>query len=139
MGDDFIVAHGIIYHPDQLPGFAAEDLHGNVVGLATYLIKSPSCELVTINADKQECGIGTTLLSAVIAAATKVGCIHSWLTTTNDNVGALAFYQKHGYHLVAVHRTVLEQSRKLQPSLPLFASNGIPLRDEIELKTNLVL
>jgi N-acetylglutamate synthase-like GNAT family acetyltransferase len=136
-GDDFAVAHGVIYHPDQLPGFAAEDRDGNVFGLATYLLNPPSCELVTINADKQGQGIGTALLSAVTAAAKQAGCTRLWLITTNDSVDALAFYQKRGLHLVAVHRNALDLSRKLKPSIPLIASNGIPLRDEIELEMTL--
>ena len=124
----------MIYHPDQLPGFIVKNEKDAILGLATYTLNPPSCELVTLNAEPPGKGIGTALVSAVVDAAKKAKCTRLWLITTNDSVDALAFYQKRGFHLVAVHPNALELSRKLKPSIPLIASNGIPLRDEIELE-----
>jgi ribosomal protein S18 acetylase RimI-like enzyme len=135
--DEFVVAHGVISYPDQLPGFIAIDKKVSKLGLATYRLTPPDCELVTLNADPPNRGIGTALVSAVIAAAKKAKCTRLWLITTNDSVDALAFYQKRGFHLVAVYPNALEHSRKLKPSIPLIAKNGIPLRDEIELEMDL--
>ena len=132
--DEFVVAHGVIYYPDQLPGFVAKDEKGSILGLATYKLTPPLCELVTLNADPPSRGVGTALVSAVITAARQAKCTRLWLITTNDSVNAQAFYQKRGFHLVAIHPNALEQSRKLKPSIPLIASNGVPLRDEIELE-----
>ena len=56
------------------------------------------------------------------------------LTTTNDNLNALRFYQKRGLVLVTVHRNALTRSRQLKPQIPLIGNDGIPLRDEIELE-----
>jgi len=135
--DEFVVAHGAIYYPDQLPGFIVKDEMGTILGLATYTLNPPNCELVTLNAEPTGKGVGTALVSAVVDAAKKAQCTRLWLITTNDSVDALAFYQKHGFHLVAVHPDALDVSRKLKPSIPLIASNGIPLRDEIELEMTL--
>lgn len=132
--DDFVVAHGVVYYPHQLPGFIAQDGKGAMIGFASYKLSPPDCELVTLNADPPGQGVGTALVSAVIAAARQAKCTRLWLITTNDSVDALAFYQKRGFHLVAVHPNALEHSRQLKPSIPLIASNGIPLRDEIELE-----
>ncbi|MBK9123270.1 MAG: GNAT family N-acetyltransferase, partial [Chloroflexi bacterium] len=60
-----------------------------------------------------------------------------WLITTNDNLDALRFYQKRGWHLVAVHRDALNESRRLKPQIPIIGMDGIPLRDEIELEMTL--
>ena len=46
----------------------------------------------------------------------------------------LHFYQKRGFHLVAVHQNALDYSRTLKPEIPLIGMDGIPLRDEIELE-----
>jgi len=43
-------------------------------------------------------------------------------------------YQQRGFVLAAIHRNALEQSRKLKPEIPLVGSDGISLRDEIELE-----
>lgn len=62
------------------------------------------------------------------------GCRRLWLVTCNDNLKALGFYQKRGFCLTALHRNVLEVSRKLKPEIPQIGMDGIPLRDEIEME-----
>jgi ribosomal protein S18 acetylase RimI-like enzyme len=135
--DDYVVVHGVIYYPHKLPGFVAKDEKGSILGLATYSLDPSNCELVSLNADPPGTGVGTALVSAVIEVAQKAKCKRIWLITTNDSVEALAFYQKRGFHLVAVYPNALEISRKLKPSIPMISSNGIPLRDEIELEMHL--
>jgi GNAT superfamily N-acetyltransferase len=128
-----VVSCGVIYYPQDLPGFVA--LHqSEKVGLVTYNITGASCEIVTLNSTYPSYGVGTALIEAVREIAIKSGCKRLWLITTNDNVNALRFYQKRGFVLVAVHRNALEQSRKLKPEISMIGDHGIPLRDEIELE-----
>jgi N-acetylglutamate synthase-like GNAT family acetyltransferase len=77
------------------------------------------------------------LIEAVAAAARASGCRRVWLITTNDNLTALAFYQKRGFVLTALHPNAVAASRKLKPEIPLVAENGIPIRDELELELRL--
>ena len=56
------------------------------------------------------------------------------LSTTNDNLRALGFYQKRGFQLCALRVNAMEEARKLKPGIPLIGEHGIPLRDEIELE-----
>ena len=133
-GAPFVVAHGMIFHPAELPGFVALDADDRPIGLATYQMAGNSCEVVTLNSRHESQGIGTGLLNAVRDAAVQAGCDRLWLITTNDNLRALGFYQKRGYRLVAVRRDALQRSRELKPSIPLVSPDGIPLRDEIELE-----
>ncbi len=132
-GADRVVAHGVIYYPQDLPGFVAVRV-GECVGLVTYHIEKDSCEIVTLNSVQRSMGIGTTLVEVVKYVARYFGCRRLWLITTNDNLNALRFYQKRGFVLVAVHKNALEVSRKLKPEIPLVGMDGIPLRDEIELE-----
>jgi len=60
-----------------------------------------------------------------------------WVTTTNDNLSALAFYQKRGFHLRHLRPGAVDETRRIKPSIPPVAGNGIPIRDEIELCRNL--
>jgi len=132
-GSNKVVSRGVVYYPQDLPGFVA--LHENEkVGLVTYNITGTSCEIVTINSIRPSSGVGTVLIEAVKDTAMKSGCKRLWLITTNDNLNALRFYQKRGFMLVAVHRNALELSRTLKPGIPLIGRDGIPLRDEIELE-----
>ncbi len=132
-GSTRLVSRGKVHFAEVLPGFVAW-LDGARTGLATFCIAGNECELVSLNTMKEQVGVGTTLVEAVSHVARTSGCRRLWLITTNDNLNALRFYQKRGFRLVAVYPNALEQSRRLKPELPLFGSEGIPLRDEIELE-----
>ncbi len=132
-GCNKVVSRGVVYYPQDLPGFVA--LHeSEKVGLVTYNITGASCEIVTIDSIRPSSGVGSALIEAVRDIAINSGCKRLWLITTNDNMNALRFYQKRGFVLVAVHRNALEVSRRLKPEISLIGNDGIPLRDEIELE-----
>jgi|SRR5579863_6892291 len=136
-GSDSVVAHGVIHHARDLQhGFVV--LRNDVrVGLVTYEITGENCEIVSLNSVHQSIGVGTLLIEAVKEVAIQAQCRKIWLTTSNDNMNGLRFYQKRGFVLVAVYRNAVTEARKLKPEIPLIGDNGIPLRDEIELELNL--
>ena len=130
---EFVVAHGTIFHPENVSGFLALD--GNDwIGLVTYTFSDTDCEIVSIDSLRENEGIGTALIEKVIEEAKASQCRRVHLTTTNDNLRALGFYQKRGFQLCALRVNAMEETRKLKPGIPLVGENGIPLRDEIELE-----
>ena len=135
-GDEFVIAHGVIYHPDTLEGFIALD-EEEWVGVITYSFTGEGCEIVTMDSLREGQGLGTKLIHAVVEEAHRQGCGRLFLITTNDNLNALGFYQKRGFELVKIIRGAVNESRKLKPSISLVGMNGIPLRDEIELEMKL--
>ena len=76
-------------------------------------------------------GIGSALLEAVKTAATEQGCKRLWLITTNDNVRALRFYQKRGFHIAAIHVDALNESRRLKPQIPIIGCGGVTTGTDI--------
>ena len=56
-----------------------------------------------------------------------------WLTTTNDNLDALRFYQRRGFRLAEMRAGAIERYRGRKPSIPLLGEFAIPLRDELRL------
>jgi ribosomal protein S18 acetylase RimI-like enzyme len=135
-GDEFIVAHGMIYRPDPLEGFIAQDGR-DWVGEITYTFVGDGCEIVTLDSTREGQGLGTKLIHAVVEEARKHSCNRVFLITTNDNLNALGFYQKRGFELVSIKRGAVNESRKIKPSISLIGMNNIPLRDEIELEMSL--
>jgi ribosomal protein S18 acetylase RimI-like enzyme len=135
-GDSVVVGRGKVWHPGELPGFAAfeSDL---CVGLVTYEVDGEACEVVTIDALREGEGIGTALLDAVVEAARTAGCLRVQLLTTNNNLRALAFYQKRGFRLVALRPGAIDEERALKPSIPETDSAGLPIRDELHLELEL--
>ncbi len=135
-GDSVVVGRGGVWKPAELPGFAAFD-DGRCAGLVTYEIGGDACEIVTIDALEEGKGIGTALLEAVVAAACEAGCTRVQLLTTNNNLRALAFYQKRGFRLVGLVPGAIDQERSRKPSIPLVDSAGLPIRDELHLELEL--
>jgi GNAT superfamily N-acetyltransferase len=127
-----VVVHEGIFYPASLPGFIAER-SGRIAGLVTFDVRPSVLEIVTINALDLYKGVGTMLVEAVRAEAKRLGCASVTLTTTNDNIGALRFYQRRGFRLAAVRPGAVDRSRQHKPEIPRTGDFGIPLRDEIDL------
>lgn len=127
------VVHDTVFHPAVLPGLIAER-EGRIVGLLTYHVTADVLEIVTLNALTRRTGIGSLLIDAVRAEAKRRRCRELTLTTTNDNVDALRFYQRRGFYLAALRPGAVDRARQeRKPEIPLTGEYGIPLRDEIDL------
>lgn len=151
-GSPIVVVHGETFEPDRLPGFVYEEKLGPApreskfddlfvrstkkipLGIVTYAIRPPICEIVTLDSMAERQGIGSELLAHVDQAARDSGCARIVLTTTNDNLQALRFYQKRGFRITAIHAGAVDEARKLKPEIPYLGQDGIPLRDELELE-----
>jgi len=134
---DFVVAHDEPMRPAELPGFVAVERDA-IVGHAAIRIEGDACELVAIAASPSRQGAGSALLERVVTAAREAGCSRVWLTTTNDNLDALRFYQRRGFRLAALRPgAVVEARRRWKPDLPPTGSYDIPMRDELDLELRL--
>jgi ribosomal protein S18 acetylase RimI-like enzyme len=134
-GGTQVVAHGERLHADALPALVAGDRRG----LATYRIAAGGleAELVTLDAAVPGRGAGTALIKGLVRVLRAQGVAVLRVTTTNDNLGALRFYQRRGFRIVAVRPGAVIASRRLKPGIPEVGEYGIPLRDEIELELTL--
>jgi ribosomal protein S18 acetylase RimI-like enzyme len=131
-GSPEVIVHNGVFHPAGLAGFIAER-GGRIAGLVTFEVRSAVLEIATINALDLYQGIGTMLIEAVRAEAKRLGCHQVTLTTTNDNIGALRFYQRRGFRLAAIRPGAVDRARQRKPEIPRTGDFGIPLRDEIDL------
>lgn len=127
-----VAVHDGVFYPAALPGFIAERA-GRVAGLVTFEVRPRILEIVTINALDLYQGVGTMLVEAARAEAKRLGCHEVTLTTTNDNISALRFYQRRGFRLAAIRPGAVDRTRRHKPGIPRTGDYGIPLRDEIDL------
>lgn len=128
-----IVSLGVAYQADRLGGFVAR-VDGQPRGHLTYIASERGLEVITVAASRDDAGIGTRLLDAAESHARSIGATRLFLTTTNDNLRALRFYQRRGMRMVAVHRGMMDRYRAEHKPIPWIGLNGIPLRDEIEME-----
>jgi GNAT superfamily N-acetyltransferase len=106
-------------------------------GLATYRVHAPVCEIFSLDSLEPNQGVGTALLVAIAERAEASHCSCLRVTTTNDNLSALRFYQRRGFVLRGLSPEAVNRARRIKPQIPLIGSNGIVLRDEIELEKSL--
>lgn len=131
-GSTLQVVHQTVYQPAELSGLIAERA-SRLVGLLTFHVANRVLEVVTLNALERRAGVGTLLMEAATAEARQRRCHEVRLTTTNDNLDAIRFYQRRGLRLVALRPGAVDRARLEKPEIPRMGAYGIPLRDEIDL------
>lgn len=129
-----IIIRGKVIDGTKLDGFIALK-NNEIIGLITYMVEANECEICSLNSFVENKGIGTALINKVKEYAEKNSCSRIKLITTNDNIRGLEFYQKRGFTFSNLFKNSIEEySRKLKPQIPLYADNGLPIKDEIELE-----
>jgi GNAT superfamily N-acetyltransferase len=133
-GEGRVVAHGETFDAWALPAIVA----GEQEGLATYQIRRTHdlafAELITLDAVVVGAGVGTALVEALVLRLRAEGVNVIRVTTTNDNLDALRFYQRRGFRIMVVRPGAVDESRRIKPSIPAIGEYGIPIHDEIELE-----
>ena len=135
-GDEAIIVHGEVFHTSELAGLKATE-GDKIIGILHYQLEEEECEILTLASIKQKQGVGSSLIAEVEKIAKNHGCRVLNLTTTNDNLHALGFYQRRGFHLAALYPGQITITRKLKPTIPEIGNDNIPIRDELRLEKNL--
>ena len=129
-----VIAHNEIFDAHLLPALIA----GEKLGLATFRFRQMSqikvAELITLDALTPQHGVGTALVEALVSKLRAEKVMMLRVTTTNDNLNALRFYQRRGFRLTQVHPGAVDEARRSKPSIPRTGEYGIPIRDEIDLE-----
>ena len=74
------------------------------------------------------------MMERCFAEARATGCRRVWLVTTNNNIAAIAFYQRLGMDLRALHRHALRVSRELKATIPERDPAGVRIDHELEFE-----
>jgi hypothetical protein len=106
---------------------------GAAIGALTYRAATGEIEIVTLNSAVENRGVGSALLVECHRLADGAGA-RLWLITTNDNLRAIAFYQRRGMDMVALHRDFVDVVRLSKPALATASTGEIPFRHAIEFE-----
>ncbi len=128
-----LVIRGSQYYPSQLEGVIAENESG-IAGFLFYEVRKRDCEIIVFDVFDKLKGTGTLLLDKLKDIAKSKNCARIYLMTTNDNLDALRFYQKRGFHICGIHVDSVKMSRKIKPTIGMIGDYDIPVRDEIDLE-----
>ena len=132
-GGEPLVIRAKNYFPSQLPGLIAYH-DKTIAGFLFYEFQGTACEIVVLEVFDKFKGTGTQLLLQLIDIAKQQHCTKLHLMTTNDNMDALRFYQRRGFHICGIHLNSIAVSRQMKPAIGMTGDHGIPLRDEIDLE-----
>ena len=128
---DPVVVRSQIYPIGACDIFIAGDMEGIA---AVSGRDRPIAELVAINAFVRHQGIGSALLRSIVDGLEGFEVLR--LTTTNDNLDALRFYQRRGFRLQALRPGAVDAAREYKP-ISAVGEHGIPIRDELDLTLQL--
>jgi GNAT superfamily N-acetyltransferase len=108
------------------------DMQGEISGALAWKRRDAALQIVALATDPmwQRSGVGAYLLAEAELAARREGLSRVVVSSSNDNLPALYFYQRHGYRITEV----VPDAMQGQPH-PGFAD--IPVRDELRLEKRL--
>ncbi len=111
------------------------DMQGEIGGALAWRVNDGTFRIVALATDPmwQRAGVGGYLLAEAELIARRKQVAQMLVTTTNDNLPALYFYQRHGYRITAV----LLDTQPVSPDRRPAGFGGIPVRDEIRLTKQL--
>jgi len=130
-GGEPTIVRGVEHRLLELPALIAGDFEGVAVYEPGAEYRVP--EVLLLHALRQGGGIGSALLDALVAILRDAGHDRLLVTTTNDNLAALGFYQRRGFRVHAVRCGAVDEARVRKPTIPIVRFNGIELHDEIDL------
>lgn len=132
-GGTRIVAFGELMDLGAAPALVAE-MNGEMAGALAYRSLDSALHIIALATDPmwQRSGVGGYLLAEAELLARRLRLTRLAVSTTNDNLPALYFYQRRGYRL---SEAVPNGVTKYVPQHTGFG--GIPVRDEIRLEKEL--
>jgi len=130
-----IVAFGEVMDIDPMPALVAlttEDLSG---ALAYRLLGDDALHIVALATDPmwQRSGVGGHLVAEAELLARRLNLRRLVVSSTNDNLPALYFYQRRGYRLTEL----VPGSVTIHTGQEVAGFAGIPVRDEVRLEKTL--
>ncbi len=128
-----MVLRGDILDMTKAEGFFLE-AEGAILALLTYRFDGTIFEILSLDSLRENEGTGTQMVDEAVRRAKTLGAKKLVVLTSNDNMRAMAFYQKRGFDLARLYRNGLDAARRLKPDIPTVGRDNIPLRHELEFE-----
>ena len=115
----------------ELPAYVAK-VQDLVIGFISFSSTSDTVLVVALGVlpRYQCCGIGSRLIKKVEGEARRLRKSKVFVSTSNDDLPALGFYQSHGFQIYQVNPNVIAEKH----AKVLRGIGGLPVRDELRLQ-----
>jgi ribosomal protein S18 acetylase RimI-like enzyme len=120
------------YTITKLPAYIATTKTSTIIGFIVYTQTKNAILIVTLGIlpQYQNIGIGKSLLAKVEKEAKQHQTKRLLVSTSNDDLPALAFYQHLGFQIYQVKPNVIAEKH----GMILEGIGGLPIRDELRLQ-----
>jgi ribosomal protein S18 acetylase RimI-like enzyme len=120
---------------DAAPTIVVE-MNGEIGGALAYRLVDAGLHIIALATDPmwQRSGVGGHLVAEAELLARRLHIPNVIVTMTNDNLPALYFYQRRGYHVTEWIPNGVARHAK---TASLQGFGGIPIRDEVRLEKTL--
>ncbi|MFX3616992.1 MAG: GNAT family N-acetyltransferase [Sporolactobacillus sp.] len=136
-GSSRMVVHGDVYDLADQSGFLARNGE-KILGMLTWRgAFKQEIELLSLDSFFENRGLGAALLNRLKELAVAKQATRIFLTTTNDNLLALRFYQKRGFTICGLRLNAVNKAREIKPEIPLKNEEGITIEHELDLEYRL--
>jgi ribosomal protein S18 acetylase RimI-like enzyme len=127
-----LVAFGREVQLDNADAIVAE-MEGDLAGALAHRVADNTLHIVALATDPmwQRSGVGAYLVSEAELIAKSKGLSKIVVSTTNDNLPSLYFYQRRGYNITELVSGAVPRHFNAPPAIGF---GGIPIRDEIHLE-----
>lgn len=126
-----------LYDCAELPLLGMFTAEGELLAVASWAHDGDLAVLCALHSLKEGEGAASRMLEAVKAAARAAGAVKLRAMLTNDNMPALAFYQKHGFRFSGLYIEAIDAYRSVIPTIIKVGYQDIPVHDALELEIEL--
>ena len=92
--------------------------------VADWLLDESTLHNICVDPHYQRLGYGALLLNDYLQRSAALGCQTWWLEVRNSNVGAIALYQRYGYHQVGCRKGYYRSDDGVEDALVLSRQQG---------------
>jgi ribosomal protein S18 acetylase RimI-like enzyme len=133
-GEEEQLAFGKRFIVAELPAYVAR-ANGNLVGFTSFAETNDAIIIVALGVlpNYQGCRVGTRLIEKVQSEAKKLQKRRMLVSTSNDNLPALAFYQSIDFQIFEVKPNAIAEKH----GTIIQGIGGLPIRDELTLQKRL--
>lgn len=129
-GSTSIVYSGMVYDLNTLKGIALKN-NDIIVSILFYQVINKELNIILLESFVKRKGFGRIILQKIkeISKGNKYKRII--VTTTNDNIDAIKFYQLNEFDIIEVKFNAVDLSRKIKPEIPSVGNYGIKIKHEL--------
>lgn len=133
-GSPRMVAGMHVYDVGLIEATGLYDTNGELIAFASWALRDRIAYLCALHSLKPGRGIARHFLRSLLPVLAEKSVKSVRAMITNDNLPALAFYQKNGFRLTTLYVGAVDAYRSAMPGMLKRGYKDIPIHDTLEME-----